>query len=41
MPLQVPFTFQNKAVVNLTPWKYALPVSICLLGSIVYIWVIF
>lgn len=36
MPLQVPFTFQDKAVVNLTPWKYALPVSICLLGSIVF-----
>ncbi|MGW7918015.1 solute:sodium symporter family transporter [Staphylococcus xylosus] len=36
IPLQVPFTFQNKAVVSLTPWKYALPVSICLLGSIVF-----
>ncbi|MEJ7520237.1 solute:sodium symporter family transporter [Staphylococcus saprophyticus] len=40
-PLKKPFVFKNKSVVKLTPWKYALPVSICLVSSMVSTFALF
>lgn len=40
-PLKEPFVLENKAVVDLTPWKYAVPVSICLVGGMIFTFALF
>ncbi|MGX5789584.1 solute:sodium symporter family transporter [Staphylococcus equorum] len=40
-PLKTPFVFKDKSVVDLTPWKYALPVSICLVSSMISTFALF
>lgn len=40
-PLKEPFVFKDKSVVDLTPWKYAVPVSICLVGSMIFTFILF
>ncbi|KRG11065.1 solute:sodium symporter family transporter [Staphylococcus sp. NAM3COL9] len=40
-PLKEPFTFKDKSVVDLTPWKYAVPVSICLVSSMIFTFALF
>lgn len=40
-PLKEPFIFKNQSVVDLTPWKYAVPVSICLIASMIFTFILF
>lgn len=40
-PLKQPFVFINKSRVDLTPWKYATPVSICLVSTMIFTFTLF
>lgn len=40
-PLDQPVTFRANAKINMTPWKYALPMTVLLLGSIIFSFVLF
>lgn len=40
-PLKSPFTFKSNPKVDMTPWKYTLPVTVILLGTIVFTYILF
>merc|ERR1712093_761756 len=40
-PLQTPWHFTPKAEVNMTPWRYAIPCAIVLVGLIVTLYLMF
>ncbi|MEB6036538.1 solute:sodium symporter family transporter [Staphylococcus pseudoxylosus] len=40
-PLDVPFKFSPNPKVDMTPWKYTIPVTVLLLGSIVFTFILF
>ncbi|PTI82872.1 solute:sodium symporter family transporter [Staphylococcus xylosus] len=40
-PLDIPFKFSPNPKVDMTPWKYTIPVTVLLLGSIVFTFILF
>ncbi|MDW8569693.1 solute:sodium symporter family transporter [Staphylococcus shinii] len=40
-PLAIPFKFSPNPKVDMTPWKYTIPVTVLLLGAIVFTFVLF
>ncbi|MGW7862866.1 solute:sodium symporter family transporter [Staphylococcus xylosus] len=40
-PLDMPFKFSPNPKVDMTPWKYTIPVTVLLLGSIVFTFILF
>ncbi|WP_440857646.1 solute:sodium symporter family transporter [Staphylococcus shinii] len=40
-PLAIPFKFSPSPKVDMTPWKYTIPVTVLLLGAIVFTFVLF
>ncbi|WP_152655217.1 solute:sodium symporter family transporter [Oceanobacillus sp. CFH 90083] len=40
-PLDKPFVFKTNAQVSMVPWKYALPVTVTLLGAMVFSYILF
>ncbi|SCU26437.1 symporter YidK [Staphylococcus xylosus] len=40
-PLDIPFKFSPNPKVDMTPWKYTIPVTVLLLGAIVFTFILF
>ena len=40
-PLQTPWVYSNREVVDLTPWKYVIPLSVTLFSAIVFLYLLF
>ncbi len=40
-PLQTPWAYSHRKVVDLTPWKYVIPLSITLFSAIVFLYLLF
>ena len=40
-PLQTPWIYKNREVVDLTPWRYVIPLSITLFSAIVFLYLLF
>ena len=40
-PLQTPWIYRNREVVDLTPWRYVIPLSITLFSAIVFLYLLF
>ena len=40
-PLAIPFKFKPNPKVDMTPWKYTIPVTILLLGTMVFTFILF
>lgn len=40
-PLEKPFKFKPRPLVDMTPWKYTIPVTIVLLGTMIFTFILF
>ena len=40
-PLETPWIYRNKEVVDLKPWRYVIPLSITLFSAIVFLYLLF
>ena len=40
-PLQTPWNYSSKQMVDLTPWKYVIPLSVTLFSSIIFLYILF
>jgi SSS family solute:Na+ symporter len=40
-PLKIPFVFEQNSKVDMTPWKYTLPVTVVLLSTMTFTYILF
>ena len=40
-PLQTPWDYHSKQMVDLTPWKYVIPLSVTLFSAIIFLYILF
>ena len=40
-PLQTPWNYSSKQMVDLTPWKYVIPLSVTLFSAIIFLYILF